>query len=181
MKYPKLSFTFELLQHDLLINLSEAQKKSLVQRLSYVIELCDRLISIKDFKSSYGLISDIELDAWVCIGAPDSDGKDEVSSWVIHTCWVDECDGIDLSKLLEKEVLDGMNNKSDIESADALRVWINTQEKLIRKSALNAILAINISTFIANLMALNVLLLNFISELSKARLMAQWKLPLRLR
>ena len=181
MKYPKLAFTSELLNHDLLIDLSDAQKISLLQRLSYVIELCDRLISIKDFKSTYGLISDIELDVWICIGAPDSDSKDEVSSWVIHTCWVDECEGIDLSKLLEKEIIVGMNSKANIESADTLHVWINTQEKLIRKSALNVISATNISTFIANLMALNVLLLNFISVLTKARLLAQWKLPLRMR
>jgi hypothetical protein len=180
MKYPKLTFTSELLQHDLLIDLSNAQKISLLQRLSYVIELCDRLISIKDFKSTYGLISDIELDAWICIGAPDSDSKNEVSSWVIHTCWVDECDGIDLSKLLEKEVIDGMNSKADIESADTLYIWISNQEKAIRKSVLNAIAATSIATFIANLMAVNILLLNLISVLSKARLLAQWKLPLRL-
>jgi hypothetical protein len=180
MKYPKLSFTSELLKHELLIDLSDAQKISLLQRLSYVIELCDRLISITDFKSSYGLISDIELDVWICIGAPDSDAKNEVSSWVIHTSWINECDGIDLSKLLEKEITDGMGSKADIESADTLHIWINKQEKLIRKSALNAIAATSISVFIANFMAINILLLNLLSTLSKARLLAQWKLPLRM-
>jgi hypothetical protein len=180
MKYSKLTFTSELLQHDLLIDLSNAQKISLLQRLSYVIELCDRLISIKDFKSTYGLISDIELDAWICIGAPDSDSKNEVSSWVIHTSWIDECDGIDLSKFLEKEIINGLDSKADIESADTLYIWISNQEKLVRKSVLNAIAARSISVFIANFMAVNILLLNLISVLSKARLLAQWKLPLRL-
>lgn len=180
MKYPNLTFTLELQQHDLIIALNDAQKNSLLQRLSYITELCDRLDNIKDFKSSYGLISDIELDAWVCIGAPDSDSKNEVSSWVIHTSWIDECDGIDLSQFLEKEVIDGMSDKTDIESADTLHIWIVRQEKLMRKSVLNAIGAINIVAFIANLMAVNIILLNLISVLSKARLLAQWKLPLRL-
>jgi hypothetical protein len=174
MKYPALRFTDELSSDPTIDDLSEAQRRLLLERLSYVIELCQKMEGLKSQQEVREFLTDIELDAWVNLGAPEDVAEKPVSSWLIHVSWASAfSDGEPLS-LVEPGVRDRLTSLGDVSSAQALTSWISEQALFIRACATQALASANLASFVGHMIGMNVLLLNLLSAIGRARLVASW-------
>ena len=174
MKYPALQFTAELSSDPTIGDLSEAQRRLLLERLSYVVELCEKMEDLESRQEIREFLTDIELDAWVNLGAPEDGADKPVSSWLVHVSWASAfSDGEPLS-VVEQGVRDRLMSIGDVSSAQALTSWIDQQASFIRTCAIHALASVNLASFVGHPIGMNVLLLNLLSTIGRARLMASW-------
>ncbi|WP_457329891.1 hypothetical protein [Rhizobacter sp. P5_C2] len=174
MKYPALRFTNELSSDPTIGDLSAAQRRLLLERLSYVIELCEKMDGLQSRQEIREFLTDIELDAWVNIGAPEDVADKPISSWLVHVSWASAfSDGEPLSAV-ERDVRDRLTSVGDVSSAQALTSWMSQQAAFIRACATHALASVDLASFVGHTIGMNVLLLNLLSTIGRARLMASW-------
>lgn len=114
-------------------------------------------------------LADIELDAWVNIGAPE-DGE-EVSSWLIHTSWVAECDAAKrLSAFLEADLAARVSSGAAGTEGKELSEWLPEQAPYLAAAASAALSARDVCDLAAHVMAINVLLAEMLFVITRARL-----------
>jgi len=173
MQRESLSFSKGVLESPVLRKLSNEQRQALLARLNYIIELSDKLKYSHTSPRVRHLIDDIELDAWVNLGAPEDGIEREISSWLIDTSWSSECENFAPSSLLDHQLLQRLGSSPDASTPAALNEWLSKQARHLRVAAQGAIDAADICTLVAHIMAMNVLLLDLLSSIGRARIHSQ--------
>jgi hypothetical protein len=170
MKKNHLNFSSGVIEAPVFRNLTSEQRRALLARMYYVIELCDKLDSSKNALRGHYLIQEIELDAWVNLGAPENDHEKEISSWLIHTNWASECEHFKPATFLESKLLNGLENTLNVKTPAALNEWLSTKSIALRLAAMGVINAVDICALVAHVMAMNVLLLDLVSCVNRVRI-----------
>lgn len=171
-----LTLTRSLLAEPLVVALSDQQRQSLVERFKNLLELCDLVDSLDAAADIPALLDEIELDAWVNIGAPEESGEENLSSWLVHVSWGAECAQESLEHRLGKDLLTRLGKVSAADSPGSLLKWIAEQSKFIRATVAASIESADICGFVAAYIALDVLVLDLVSTLSRARITRPWRI-----
>lgn len=151
-------------------NISDEQRRALLARLSYVVELCDKLEASSTSARAPHVVGDIELDAWVNLGAPEDGAEREISSWLIHTTWSSECENFRPSVFLEPRLRERLENSSSVGAFMTLDEWMSAQSVSLRLAASGAMGAVDICSLVAHVMAMNILLLDLLANVNRVRI-----------
>ena len=162
-----------LLAEPVFASLSDSAKRLLVERLSYILDICDKLDSFHAKNGIREFINDVELDAWVNVGAPGTPDDEAVSSWLVHASWTFDCQQ-PLEPLLAQAVAQRVTNVGDVSTLLTTEAWLKEQSATLRTAVQDATAASSLPTFVANSIAADALLLNLLVMLTRARLSARW-------
>jgi hypothetical protein len=155
--------------------LPASAKRLLVERLSYILEICDKIDAGDAKQGNREFINNVELDAWVNVGAPGELGDQAVSSWLMHASWTMDCQQ-PLALNLDAATRSRVSSAGEVGSWQEAAKWMAEQSAFLRSAVKTAAAATSLTPFVANMIAIDALLLNLLSTLTRARLSA-WLLP----
>lgn len=162
-----------LVSCDEFAELNETQRRNYRARLRYIEEITLKIDEWVNGRETdfFAFLDSIELDLYINQGAP-ADPANHVSAWLVHTSWSFETSAAQMSRFLSPDL------RAQIEMAqphldahiEQFRAWMKGQNEALKVTLDGLFRAASFHDAMANQLAIDVLLLNVLSGVAKARL-----------
>lgn len=144
--------------------------EQIAQRIHHVREISGAILSSTKSIEDPTTLDGLELDIWCVLWVPELDKQTKLTSWLLNTGWRSEVPLGSLADEISANVRERLSVPPDLISVATARSWCRLQGEALIETCDACWRATSIESLIANLIAMDGLLLTLLSAITRMRL-----------